>query len=68
MSYFSSLQCRLNDNQGSIYDYILIRPMEVDFLVHVSARMDFFYRVKIFHRSSQIVFSDEAPESDKIGI
>ena len=42
--------------------------MEVDFLVHVSARMDFFYRVKIFHRSSQIVFSDEAPESDKIGI
>ena len=28
----------------------------LDFLVRVSARMDFFCRVKIFHRSSQIVF------------
>ena len=29
----------------------------------------FFCRIKIFHRSSQIVFSNnEAPESDKIGI
>ena len=38
--------------------------IEIDFLVRISARMDFFCR------SSQIVFfsSSEAPESDKIGI
>ena len=44
--------------------------MEINFLVRVSARMDFFCHVKIFHRSSQIVFfsNNEAPESDKIGI
>ena len=47
----------------------IIRPMEIDFLVRVSAHMDFFYRLKIFHCSSQISFSNnEAPESDKIGI
>ena len=43
--------------------------MEINFLVRVSVRMDLFYRVKLFHRSSKIVFSNnEAPESDKIGI
>ena len=47
--------------------------MEVDFLVRVSGRMDFFCRVKIFHRSSQIVFffqqlTKHPVESDKIGI
>ena len=40
--------------------------MEINFLVRVSARRDF---VKMLHRSSQIVFSNnEATESDKIGI
>ena len=42
--------------------------MEIDFLVRASVRMDFFCRTKIFHRLSQIVFSnDEGPESDRIG-
>ena len=31
--------------------------MEINFLVRVSARKDFFCRVKIFYRSSQIFFS-----------
>ena len=30
--------------------------MEINFLVHASARMDFFSRIKVFHHSSQIVF------------
>ena len=43
--------------------------MEINYLVRVNARMDFFCRIKIFHRSSQIVFSNnEAPESDMTGI
>ena len=38
-------------------------------LVYVSTRKDFFCHVKIFHSSSQIVFSDnEAPKNDKIYI
>ena len=42
--------------------------MKIDFLACVSARMDFCCRVKIFLRSSQIIFSNnEAPENDKIG-
>ena len=43
--------------------------MEFDFVVRISAQMDFFSHIKIFHRSSQIVFTNnEAPESDKIAI
>ena len=44
--------------------------MEIDFLVRVSARMDFCCRVKIFHRSSQIVYfpQRQGPESNKIGV
>ena len=29
---------------------VQVRPMEIDFLVRVSARMDHYCRVKIFHR------------------
>ena len=32
-----------------------LRPMEINYLVRVSARTDFFYRAQVFHRSSQIV-------------
>ena len=32
----------------------LLRPMEIYFLVRVSARIDFCCRIKIFHRLSQV--------------
>ena len=35
--------------------YIPLKPMAINYLINISARMGFFCRVKIFHRSSQIV-------------
>ena len=43
--------------------------MEIDFLVRVSARMDFSAASKYFIvRRRLFFFQQEAPESDKIGI
>ena len=46
-----------------------IKPMEIYFLVRISAGTVFFFflRLTIFHRSSQVIFSNkEAPKSGKI--
>ena len=45
-----------------------LRPMEVDFLVRVSARMDFFCSVKIFRGSSQIGFFSTSKHQKLTGL
>ena len=42
----------------SVVYRIAVMPMEINFLVHVSARKAFFCSVKIFHSLSQIVLSN----------
>ena len=43
--------------------------MEINFLVHVSARMDFFFCIKYFIVRRRLFFSsNEVPKHDKIGI